>query len=114
MPKACVEHTQRKLLLHVLAKMLKPCKKELRTLHTSKQSQGAAEFVRRELREVLDKLCWTQELVQGREMEAEDTRQLHPRSGWAEPIPCSLSPCQSQPPWDSELPKALNLCLLCT
>lgn len=45
-----MEHIQRKLLVHILDKILKPCKKELRTLgeDTSKQSQGAAEFVRRE------------------------------------------------------------------
>lgn len=95
------------LLLH------HPCKKELRTLgeDTAKALLSLSEGA---VKEVLDKLCWTQGLVEGRGMKAGGRRQLHPCSGWAEPIPCSLPPCQSQPPWDSELPKAPNLCLLCT
>lgn len=113
----CREHIQRKLLVHILDKIPKPCKKELGTLgeDTSKQSQGAPEFVRREESEkswmnFAGHKSWSRE----KGLKAWGTRDFHPCLGWAEPIPYSLSPCQSQLPWDSELPKTLNLCLLCT
>lgn len=79
--------------------------------HIQAKPRGCRVCQKGRVREVLDELCWTQELVGGSGMKAGDTREFHPCSGWAEPIPYSLSPCQSQPPWDSELPKALNLCL---
>lgn len=112
----CMEHIQRKLLVHILDKIPKPCKKGARNSgrgHIQAKPRGCRVCQKGRVREVLDELCWTQELVGGSGMKAGDTREFHPCSGWAEPIPYSLSPCQSQPPWDSELPKALNLCLPC-